>query len=192
LFLQCSQCAIKLHNDFTSVWPRSYSKILDVGNESSFNEDGPCICWWTRRKYVTYYVIFVCFCTLHLVFMLRVCCVFVKQWRLKGFVDNYCACFITFHLFSKKLLMFHHLSLFIFHHFFMFCCILFFIKPIASSIGVLFTFHPLSCYSITQVKSYMGGEIFSKNNLCFVSIMDLQFLNFKPINPTLHWTSSQI
>jgi hypothetical protein len=129
------------------------------------------------------YLFVFALCTLCL--CLEVCCVFVKQRRLKGFFDNYWACFIAFHFFPRKLLIFHHLSLFIFHCFFMFCCMLLFIKPIALSIGLLFSFHPLSCYSIAQAKSYMGGEIFSKNNLCFVSIMDLQFIDFKAINPTL-------
>jgi len=133
------------------------------------------------------YLFVFAFCTLCL--CLEVCRVFVKQWRLKGFFDNYCACFIAFH-FLRKRLIFHHFSLFILHRFFMFCCMLLFTKLIALPIGLSFSFHPLSCYSMAQVKCYMGGEIFSKNNLCSVSVMDLQFLNFKPINLTHHWTSS--
>jgi uncharacterized membrane protein YhaH (DUF805 family) len=121
---------VKLCNDVILIWPTNYLKVLNVGNESSFREYNH-ICKRTRRRYVAYCVLFVFVFALYtLCLCLEVFCMFVKQWRLKGSFDNYCVCFIIFHLLSSELLMFHYLSLFIFCHFFMFYCMLPLIKPI--------------------------------------------------------------
>ncbi len=100
-----------------------------------------------EKKYATYYVTFVCFCTLHLVFMLRgVLCVCQTMKVERIFWQLLC---IFYHLsLLKKTFDISSLVIVYPSSFFMFCCMLLFTKLIALSIGLSFSFHPLSCYSI--------------------------------------------